>query len=202
MKEVNSSYEILWPNSPVAWKRELQFIEYAARISHRSEDKTSYEPDKSFIQRLVDLGHDSVLEFGNMIVEFITDRGISHELVRHRLCSFIQESTRYCDYEDKPIEFISPIFEPASRKGDWMVAMADAEAAYKEMRKLKVSPELARSVLPNSLATKIIVKANFREWRHIFQLRTSKKAHPDMVRLMLPLYNECLTYASEVFTWK
>jgi thymidylate synthase (FAD) len=179
-------------------------IERAGRTAYKSEDKTTSDSYKKFIEMIRKRDHGAVLEFGSMMVRFITDRGITHEIVRHRLCSFLQESTRYCNYSDDKFgnecTFIMPEFNNAAEEDRWKMAMAAAEQAYLQLINDKVSPQIARSVLPNSLKTEICVRTNFREWRHIFQLRAiSKAAHPQMRALMIPLYEECRKNCPEVF---
>ncbi len=120
-------------------------------------------------------------------VKFICDRGVSHELVRHRPCSFAQESTRYVNYGGKDMEFIEPTgFEDWSglSKYEFIRACEQGEAAYNIMLRGKSSPQQARAVLPNALKTEIIVTADAAEWAHIKRLRTDKAAHPDMQRVM------------------
>ena len=196
MQIVDQGHIIVYPLTPEDWLRELKLIEDAGRTAYLSGDRiteTSHEP---FIKKIIERDHGAVLEFGDMQVCFITDRGISHEIVRHRLCSFIQESTRYCNYSgDKfggELAFIKPSHD-YNDGGAWDYLCRNAEKIYLELvNEYRWTPQQARSVLPNSLKTKIQVKANFREWRHIFKLRAiSKAAHPDMRRLMIPLYLQC-----------
>ena len=136
----------------------------------------------------------------NLTVKFITDRAVSHELVRHRVASFAQESQRYCAYnKDKfgnEVTFVRPYFlryADADTTKTWIDAMQQAEDAYFKLLKAGCKPQDARSVLPNSTKTEIVVTANAREWRHILKLRAageSGKPHPDMLNLMVPLLNE------------
>jgi thymidylate synthase (FAD) len=206
MKIVEQSYEIL---SPVvthsgefltdAFVREAKLIELAGRTAYRSEDKIAKKSYEQFIGNIVKRGHFAVLEFGSMAVRFVTDQGVSHELVRHRLCSFVQESTRYCNYDDDKFGRELTVIKPSTwndwtefQQKWWKGSLAYAEANYLEMVQDDMAPQQARSVLPNSLKTEVVVRANFREWRHIFHLRAiSKAAHPDMRALMLPLYMRC-----------
>ena len=198
MKIEKPSYEILYPLTPAEWTREFELIEYAGRTAYKSEEKIIRNSHIEFIQKIVKMKHGAVLEFGNMVVKFITDRGITHEIVRHRLCSFLQVSTRYCNYADDKfgheITFIEPSIinlENGVSFQYWKNACNTAELRYFELIERGESPQIARSVLPNSVKTEIVVKANFREWMHIFNLRvlgTTGKPHPDMVRLMQPLY--------------
>ena len=145
---------------------------------------------------LSDPPHESVIEHSLMTVSFICDRGVSHELVRHRLAAFTQESTRYCNYSKGKFGAEVTTIEPPFWVGDesqdeeWREAMGHAEEHYMSLVEGGASPQEARSVLPNSLKTEVVLSANFREWRHIFRMRASKKAHPQMRELMLPLLQE------------
>jgi len=153
----------------------------------------------AFKDVLADPPHESVIEHSLITVRFIFDRGISHEMVRHRLCAFSQESTRYCNYNKKDggqLNIVNPSFWLAQNPQEfdciavWAKAMEDAEDRYNELIERGAKPQEARSVLPNSLKTEIVVTANFREWRHIFRLRTSKRAHPQMREVVVPLLRE------------
>jgi thymidylate synthase (FAD) len=207
MKIIKSSFEILYPVEEKEWDRELKLIEFAGRTAYKSEEKISDVSALPFIRSIVKRNHLAVIEFGSMTVKFITDRGVTHEMVRHRLCSFLQESTRYCNYsQDKfkrEIQIIQPSTWndwPLKTQKEWLAEMKDAEDSY--LRKIGdgLSPQQARSVLPNSLKTEICVKANFREWRHIFQIRAVEKAaHPDMRALMIPFYKICRSTCPEIF---
>ncbi len=167
----------------------LQVIETAGRTCYKSEDKITPDSAAGFVQRMRDRGHHAMIEFADIIVRFTTNRGVTHELVRHRLFSFAQESTRYVRYDGK-MEFIRPCWwEDSSheQRAIWETAMGETETRYLELLKSGWRPEQAREVLPNSLKTEIVVKGNIREWRHMFALRCSKKAHPQIRALMLPL---------------
>lgn len=223
MKLIKPYTEII---TPINCEEILKQIELAARTCYKSEDKIEYSnriddisianDDNHFaksarilISKLIARGHEAMLEFGGMItVKFVCDRGVSHELVRHRLAAFAQESTRYCNYGNQEhITFIIPswcnIIEGIYSKlgadllstslADklWMRSMLTDEDNYNILIKdHKWSPQQARSVLPNSLKTEINLSANIREWRHIFRLRTSNAAHPDMQYLIRPLLKE------------
>ena len=204
MKIVKQGFEVLYPYSTLSWEEECRLIEVAGRTAYKSEDKITEDSYKQFIEMIVKRGHEVVLEFGNMVVKFVTDRGITHEIVRHRLCSFVQESTRYCNYSaDKfgnEITFVKPSELTKDAEGVWSSACLTAEKFYLAMLDNEATPQQARSVLPNSTKTEIVVKANFREWRHIFALRAiSKAAHPDMRELMIPLYEQCREECPVVF---
>ena len=195
MKIINASTEILTPITG----NELQRIEYAGRTCYKSEDKITDDSAKKFVENLIKRGHEAMLEHSSLSVKFICDRGVSHELVRHRLASFAQESTRYCNYGQdkfgKELTFIKPIFleEGTDSYKYWENAMADAEIYYFSMLDFGCTPQEARSVLPNSIKTEIVMTANYREWRHFFWLRAAHKtgpAHPQMEELTVPLLYE------------
>ncbi|MDY6893799.1 MAG: FAD-dependent thymidylate synthase [Thermotogota bacterium] len=166
-------------------------MELAGRTCYKSEDNITNESAAKFVKMLIDRKHHAMIEFGDIIVKFITNRGVTHELVRHRLCSFAQESTRYVNYGRDDIKFIKPVWICMEHQlGLWKLAMSIAEDFYKALLREGWQPQQAREVLPNSLKTEIVVKANIREWRHIFNLRCSKNAHPQMRALMIPLLEE------------
>jgi len=187
MKIIDQGYEIISLPEDL-----LQTIEAAGRTCYKSEDKITPDSAAGFVARMRDRGHHAMVEFGDIIARFVTNRGVTHELVRHRLFSFAQESTRYVRYDGK-MEFIRPCWwedsTPAQQE-TWETAMKDAETYYLELLKSGWRPEQAREVLPNSLKTEIVVKGNIREWRHMFALRCSKKAHPQIRALMIPLLSE------------
>lgn len=234
MKLIKPSFKIL---SNVDGESILKEMEIAARTCYKSEGKIEYDWDKpigelnrkekaisarKLIVKLIERKHEAMLEFGGSItVKFVCDRGVSHELVRHRMASFAQESTRYCNYgKDEHIQFIIPewmnikediyttnnyTFTNLNNENydDWFKAMFSCETRYNNLingvnpntnkidgRMRKWTPQQARSVLPNSLKTEINIKANIREWRHIFKLRTASGAHPQMRELMCPLLDE------------
>jgi thymidylate synthase (FAD) len=179
-------------------------IEIAGRTCYKSEMSTDPVLRNSFIERLITRGHESVIEHSMLSVRFICDRGVSHELVRHRLASFSQESTRYCNYKNG-VTFIIPPWvdiEPGEYKGVsflqnfdsaayyWLEHMIHSETSYLDLLDEGNSPQQARGVLPNATKTELIMTANFREWRHIFKLRTAKAAHPQMRELTIPLLEE------------
>lgn len=196
MKVVKAGYELLTDIS-YGGNYELMDIERAARICYRSEDKIldQAESAKKLVKKLIEFGHEAMLEHGSLSVLFTCDRAIANEIVRHRLASFAQESTRYCNYGKnkfgQEITVINPGFEEGTECWNlWYSLCKTNEMAYMEMLLRGVTPELARSVLPLSLATKIVVTANYREWRHILKLRTAKDAHPQIRELMIPLLKD------------
>lgn len=198
MKIVEPKYEILTEISEGGIK-ELQQIERVARVCYKSEDKIV--PDGSSAKRLVGFlikqGHEAMLEHSQLSVLFTCDRGVANELVRHRIASFAQESTRYCNYSKEKfgaeIQVIMPTFiknadEPT--RTAWTESMYSVEKQYMRLLEHGFRPEQARCVLPLCLKTEIVVTANYREWRNIFKLRTPVAAHPQMRELMCPLLKE------------
>jgi thymidylate synthase (FAD) len=214
MKVVEQSFGIVSPltvgsgdSLEAAFIREAKLIEKAGRTSYKSEEKITAHSYDKFIRDIIKRGHEAVIEFGSMTVKFVTDRGVSHELVRHRMSSFVQESTRYCNYDydrfGREITVVKPSAWDSwseSQQDWWEGSLKYAELNYLYMVQDDMKPQEARSVLPNSLKTEVMVRANFREWRHIFRLRAvSKAAHPDMRALMLPLYEQCRNLLPCVF---
>ena len=174
----------------------LKRIEEYGRVCYKSEDRITEDSAKRFVENLVKRGHESVLEHISVTVKFVCDRGVSHEIVRHRLASYSQESTRYCNYSKDDfggeITVIEPCFLVPCTEGYklWEGACLVAEQMYFKMLDWGCTPEEARAVLPNSLKTELVMTANLREWRHFFKLRTSKAAHPQMRELTVPLLGE------------
>lgn len=164
----------------------LKRIERIGRVCYKSEERITDESSNKFIRSILESGHESVIEHEKISVRFICDRGVSHEIVRHRIASYSQESTRYCNYSKEKfgneITVIKPLFwkEDSDEYKAWHRAMLLAEKAYNELTEMGAKAQEARSVLPNSLKTEIVVTMNLREWRHFFRLRTSEKAHPQM----------------------
>jgi thymidylate synthase (FAD) len=193
MKIIEPGYEILFmEDADTIYKR----IELVGRTCYKSEDKITAESAPKFLQMLLKRGHEAMIEFSDIIVKFICDRGVSHEIVRHRLCSFAQESTRFCNYSkdksDNQITVIRPPFwdNYSVSYNNWLASCEKAERAYLDLLISGASPQEARSVLPNSLKTEIVVKANLREWRWFFKKRADVAAHPQMRQIVLPLLKE------------
>lgn len=198
MKIVEPKYEILTEISEDGIK-ELQQIERVARVCYKSEDKITPDGEsaKKLVGFLVKQGHEAMLEHSQLSVLFTCDRAIANELVRHRIASFAQESTRYCNYSKEKfgaeIQVIMPTFiknadEPT--RTAWTESMYSVEKQYMRLLEHGFRPEQARCVLPLCLKTEIVVTANYREWRNIFKLRTPVAAHPQMRELMCPLLKE------------
>ena len=210
MKIIKPKYEIL--NEP-DWDQALLQLEAAMRTCYKSEDKITTGSAEKLIRNIIKRGHESTLEHVGLSVRFTVDRGVSHELVRHRHCSFSQESTRYVRY-DGEMEFIWPCWleDDALRAidagfgvpmdsdpGQWTVAVRSAEQHYQNLLSKGWSPQQARSVLPNSLKTEVVMTTNLRDWRHIFHLRCDKTAHPQMREVMIPLYEELVEKCPIIF---
>lgn len=195
MKIIKAGYEIL---SKIDGIKELQHIEEIGRVCYKSEDKITADGEsaRKFVKMLINRGHEAMIEHSMLSVKFIVDRGVSHELVRHRIASFAQESTRYCNYgNDKfgnEITLIKPSFfvENSSLYNSWLSACKNCEHQYFTLLGLGAMPQEARSVLPNSLKTEVIITANYREWRNFFKLRTASVAHPQMREVTIPLLVE------------
>ncbi len=169
-----------------------QFIEWVARNCYQSEDKISDGSDVKLIRKMKKRGHHAMLEFGYAVARIVADRGLTHELVRHRLASFAQESTRYCNYSKGKFNTeITVVAQPGvPAEGTlayevWRTAMEHAEQFYLELLEHGVKPEHARSVLPIGLKSEIVIGANLREWRHIFKMRCDTPAHPIIRGVML-----------------
>ena len=210
MKIISPGYEIIRPHmdGPEARNAIYQLIEQAGRTCYKSEDAITPESAAAFVRKIVRNHHEAMLEHASMTVKFIVDRGVSHELVRHRLASFAQESTRYCNYSknkfDGEVTFIRPFFfeRGSTEYSCWEDMCQHAENVYLAMLQMNRTPQEARSVLPNSLKTEVIMTANMREWRHFFRLRAAGETgapHPQMAEVAVPLLKECPTYMPELF---
>jgi thymidylate synthase (FAD) len=172
----------------------LKKLENWARNCYKSEDKTTEESARKFIKaRLQSTDpHEGIVEHEKVTVRFVCDRGVSHEVVRHRIGSYLQESTRWCNYKSDGIVVIEPIFFLGNEKRYkiWLDTMLYCEKAYIELIEDGAKPEEARTVLPNSLKTEIIITYNLSSWRNFFRKRCSKRAHPQMRELSIPLLKE------------
>lgn len=196
MKIVNASAELAFP---INTAEIMKNIELAGRTCYKSEDKMTPESSAGFVKRLITSGHESVLEHEKISVRVRCDRGVSHEIVRHRLVSYSQESTRYCDYKGEVEVIAIGDHMTDEQYAVWREAMQEAEKVYVKLRGLGVKPQIARSVLPNSLKTELVMTANLREWRTIFKQRTSRAAHPQMREVMIPLLDMFVALLPEVF---
>lgn len=174
----------------------LKHIERAGRVCYKSEGNIKDGSAEKFIKGILDRGHESVIEHFSLTVRIVCDRGVTHEIVRHRLASYSQESTRYCNYAGdrfgNEITVIKPCFwkEGSKEFANWKSAMLYTEECYFRLIDCGATPQEARSVLPNSLKTEIVMTANLREWRHFLKLRTSKAAHPQMREVACMILDE------------
>ena len=193
MKVIKSRFEII---DNVDGSRMLKRIEQAGRVCYKSEDRITEDSARKFVKNILKSGHESVIEHEKISVRIICDRGVSHEIVRHRIASYSQESTRYCNYNQdrfgKELTFIQPLFwdENTEEYKIWLRTMQMIEDNYNELIEKGVQPQEARSILPNSLKTEIIVTMNLREWRHFFKVRTSLNAHPQMREIACAILDE------------
>ena len=196
MRVINAGYEII---SDLNGAEILKHIERCARVCYKSEDRITDGSAEKMVAALIRSGHEAMLEHYSFTVKFICDRGVSHELVRHRIASFAQESSRYCCYAKdkfgKELTFINPCFwEPDSDNyARWFHEMDEAEKTYLAMIESGATPEQARDILPMSIKTEIVMTANLREWRHFLKLRAegvTGKPHPQMLEITIPFLNE------------
>ena len=194
----------------------LQKLELVGRTCYKSEDKITEDSAAKFVAGLIKRGHEAMLEHVSITVKFVTDRGISHEIVRHRLASYAQESTRYCNYsQDKfghELTFIIPDFLEYGSEGFklWKDEMKQVEKTYFAMLEAGHTPQEARSVLPNSLKTELVMTANLREWRAFFKLRAANStgaahfhshrnsAGSHDLKAMIPVVFDDITYEEKV----
>jgi thymidylate synthase (FAD) len=196
---VKPSVQLLWITPDSA-----KNIELATRTCYKSED--SYDPQKTaaFLDKIVNqYHHESVIEHGVASFRIVCDRGVSHEIVRHRIASYSQESTRYCNYgKDKfgnQISVLEPPGLTTPQQLVWLRAMESAETAYFQLINAKVSPQIARSVLPNSLKTELVMTTNFRSWLNFLKLRTASGAHPQIREIALEIQKILQSECPEIF---
>lgn len=198
MKIVKQKVELLWITNNAE-----QQIEKAGRVCYKSEERIDSLSAAAFILKLLRMEHDAMLEHASASFKIITDRGISHEIVRHRIASYAQESTRYCNYGNKKfgkqITVIKPLDLTEKQELDWTLACTFAEKKYFGMLTDQATPQIARSVLPTCLKTEIVMTANFREWRHFIKLRSSQAAHPQIKMIADLIWGNLMAYAPSVF---
>ena len=209
MKIIQPKAEIIRPhNKPEAIDAIYKLITFAGGTSYLNEKELTPEYTRQFVKTRINEGHESVLEHASMTVRFTVDRGVSHELVRHRLASITQESSRYCNYSKNKfgneLTFIEPFYwkEDSVEYKQWKTVMQVAENCYISMLKQGATPEQARAILPNSLKTTVTMTCNMREWRTIFKLRAAGetgKPHPQMLEVMVPLLKQCQELMPELF---
>ena len=196
MKIIAPYHEII---SKIYGAEMLRNIELCGRVCYKSEDRITDGSAEKMVAALIRSGHEAMLEHYSFTVKFICDRGIANELVRHRIASFAQESSRYCCYAKdkfgKELTFINPCFwEPDSDNyARWFHEMDESEKTYLAMIESGATPEQARDILPTSIKTEIVMTANLREWRHFFKLRAegvTGKPHPQMLEITIPFLKE------------
>lgn len=228
MKIIKSNFEFI---NPPTEKEAYSKIATAMRNCYRSDltKDSETKDDEYFVDKAIRKNHLSVIEHESVAVNIICDRGVSHELVRHRLASYSQESTRYCNYSNgkfgKELTFIQPSWatffikhghvlgqddfksciyqnrvDLKSMNIVMMNSLAAAERAYFDLLGIGATPQEARAVLPNALATKIAMTCNMREWIHVFMLRCAEDAHPDMREVMIPLCKKMCKMYPAIFT--
>lgn len=206
MKIIEPSHHFETPIDGEHGRARLRLIEAAARTCYKSEGKITPDSAGPFVRKILQVKkHKSVIEHASVTVRFVCDRGVTHELVRHRLAAYSQESTRYCNYFeeqfDQEITVIRPPFwqEDSAMWKVWKHACLHAEMSYFDLLSAGATAQEARSVLPNSLKTEIVMTADMLEWRHVFSLRCSAAAHPQMRQLMTPVFVDFCTHLPELF---
>lgn len=202
MRIVEPSVELLWvtPDSEKS-------IEVAGRTCYKSLDKMTDESAGAFIKRIIKSGHESVLEHCTAQFRIITTRFTTHQIVRHRLFSYSQESQRYCNYsKDKfnnEISYVKPLGltdQPDSWTSEWEYACIQSEKSYFAMIGDGVPPQVARSILPSSCKTEIVMTGNFRNWRHFLKLRCDSHAQDDVRSLANQIKSDLINVAPNVFS--
>lgn len=195
MEIVKPEVEIFWDKDPTQM---LKLLERAGRTCYKSEERTTDESAAPFVAaRLHQDHHESIIEHEKITVRIVCDRGVTHEIVRHRLASYSQESTRYCNYGKLGIRFVRPVdFELDAYD---LVLLEAIEAHYNRCLKIGRTPQQARYFLPNGLKTEIIMTCNLREWRHFFKMRVAPTAHPSMREIANMLLREMRTLVPVIF---
>jgi thymidylate synthase (FAD) len=201
LRIIKPSFEIL---TNVDTDKVLRDLSEAGRTCYKSSTPPTKESNILFVKNIIKRGHESVLEHFSISVRVICDRGVSHEIVRHRLFSFSQESQRYVNYKGEGIEVISPCFWKIDSEEYkiWETACKSAENSYMRLISRKVAPEQARTILPNSTKMELVMTANLREWRHFFKVRAegiTGKPHPQMLELSLPMLEKFKELLPPVF---
>mgnify|MGYP002769126144 FL=1 len=202
MKIINASVEIL---TPLDGDAILRHIEQCGRVCYKSEHRITDGSAEKFVRGIIKRGHEAVLEHFDITARFTCDRGVSHEIVRHRMASYCQESTRYCNYSKEgfggEITVIHPNYltENSPAYFYWDAACRKAESAYFNLLDWGCTPQEARAVLPNSLKTEVVMTANLREWRHFLRLRTDPAAHVQMREVAGQLLDQLRAQVPVVF---
>ena len=201
MKIIEPKVELI---NPISYQDLLSTVEIAGRTCYKSEDKITDGSAEKFVRNILKRGHEAVIEHASLTVRFTCDRGVSHEIVRHRLAAYCQESTRYCNYSKDGFGGEITVIKPMSFDCSdspyriWKRSCENAETAYFDLLNEGCTPQEARSVLPNSLKTEVVMTADMREWRHFIRLRCAPAAHPDM-RVVAGLLYDLLKSTYPVF---
>jgi len=200
----------------------LKTIERAGRTCYKSEDKITLESADHFVRNLLHMGHLAMIEHASASYRVICDRGITHEIVRHRLFSYAQESTRYCNYKGGVTYIIPPWLnleeggyviidmsicykdeveiQPMLDVKNWLSLLFEAGCVYNNLiTHAAWTPQQARSVLPNALKTEIVITGNLREWLHFFELRCAPTAHPQMQEVANMILQDIRNRISVIF---
>jgi thymidylate synthase (FAD) len=205
MKVVKPSFEILTPIDRESIHKQIELV---ARTCYKSEDQITSASAPKMVKGLISRKHMAMIEHAHVSVKFTCDRGVSHEIVRHRVASYAQESTRYCDYSlgkhGREITVIEPFFfkQDTPEYAAWYHACSVSEQMYMDLLSMGRSPQEARSVLPHSLKTEIVVTMNLREWIHFFSLRavgTTGAPHPQIREIAMPALAAFAEALPEVF---
>lgn len=200
MITIQPEIEIL---STESYEDMLRRIEKIGRVCYKSEERIGEGTAEKFIAGIIKRGHESVIEHGSITVKVTCDRGVTHEIVRHRIASYSQESTRYCNYSKdafgSEITVIRPSFLDAQGFAIWKRSCEAAEIAYFDLLDWGCTPQEARAVLPTCLKTEVMMTANLREWRHFFKLRTAPAAHPQMREVAIPLLHQMRSQVPVIF---
>ena len=201
MKIIEPKVELI---NPIPYQDLLSTVEIAGRTCYKSEDKITDGSAEKFVRNILKRGHEAVIEHSSLTVRFTCDRGVSHEIVRHRLAAYCQESTRYCNYSKDGFGGEITVIKPMSfdcSDSPYRIckrSCENAETAYFDLLNEGCTPQEARSVLPNSLKTEVVMTADMREWRHFIRLRCAPAAHPDM-RVVAGLLYDLLKSTYPVF---
>jgi len=183
MNIIEPSVEIL---TPIDADTVYKHLERCGRVCYKSEDKIDTGSAEKFLRRIVRSGHESVLEHYDITFKVVCDRAVSHQIVRHRIASYSQESQRYCNYTkdgfNHSVSFVAPMWYDSrpEQAAIWTRACREAEDAYFRLIEGGCTPQEARAVLPNCTKTELVCTMNVRELRHFLRLRTSKAADPSI----------------------
>ena len=168
----------------------LKHLELCARNCYKNEDKITADSARQMVRKLLELGHEAMIEHYNLTVKLTCDMGVYKDLTRHRHVSYAIESTRYCNYSKGKFGNELTVMKPCHIKEGtpeyqiWLSTMETIEKNYNAMAELGCKPDQLRMLLPHSIKADVIMTANLREWRHIFKLRCAPAAHPTVQEVM------------------